>query len=366
MSCRKHGAVASKGWTVLSLHGDRHVTPVSSAIDEGSQPRRAGASEGHPIVAMISRRVALGAVILLLVSILVFLATQVLPGNAATAVLQNTATPARVHALEVQLHLNESAVQQYGRWISGLLQGQPGTSLVSNQTVGSLVGPRILNSAVLVLLAGVLGTVIGVGLGVAAAARRDRWLDHGLLVVALAVTAVPEFVIAIVLVIVFSTVVLRWLPAVSVFVPGDAPWNHPTDLVLPIATLVLVVVPYIFRMTRAAMIEALESDFVEMAELKGLSRRRVLYVHALPSAIPPAIQVIGLNLLYLAGGIVVVEYVFNYQGIGQALVAAVSDRDIPVIQFIVMLLAGFYVFVNIVSDVLALLVTPRRRLPRSG
>jgi peptide/nickel transport system permease protein len=159
--------------------------------------------------------------------------------------------------------------------------------------------------------------------------------------------------------------VMHALPAVSVLPGGSKPWDHPDALVLPVATLVLVIAPYVFRMMRGAMIEALESDYVELAELKGLSRHRVL-LHAVLNAIAPTIQVIGLNLLYLAGGIVVVEYVFNYPGIGQALVAAVSNRDIPVIQMIVLVLAGFYVFVNIVSDVLVLLVTPRRRLRRSG
>jgi peptide/nickel transport system permease protein len=324
------------------------------------------ASGAHPVVRMIGRRVGLGVLTLLFVSILVFLATQVLPGNAATAVLQNTATPARVHALELQLHLNDSVPSQYWHWISGLLRGDPGTSLANRQSVSSIVGPRIFNSAVLVVLAGVLGTLIGTLLGVVAAARRDGWLDHGLSVIALVVTALPEFVVAVVLVIVFSTLVLHLLPAVAVFPPSVSALNYPNQLVLPIATLVLVIVPYIFRMTRGAMIEALASDFIEMAELKGLSRRRVLLVHAFLEAIPTTIQVVGLNLLYLAGGIVVVEYVFNFPGIGQELVAAVSDRDIPVIQFTVLLLAGFYVFVNIISDVLALLVTPRRRLPRSG
>lgn len=320
----------------------------------------------HPISAMVLRRLGLGLLTLVFVSILVFLATEVLPGNAATAVLQNTATPARVRALEVQLHLNESLPAQYWHWISGVLQGKPGVSLANQQSVISIVGPRIVNSAILVVLAGVVGTVIGVLLGVVAAARRDGWLDHGLSVIALVVTALPEFVVAVVLVILLSTVVLHALPAVADFPPDVLAWNYPNQLVLPVATLVVVIVPYIFRMTRGSMIEALNSDFVEMAELKGLSRRRVLLRHGFLDAIPATIQVIGLNLLYLAGGIVVVEYVFNFPGLGQELVAAVSDRDIPVIQFVVLVLAGFYVFVNIVSDVLALIATPRRRLPRSG
>jgi peptide/nickel transport system permease protein len=337
---------------------------TTTAVPVRSARRVAG--RGRPVVGMVVRRVVLGVVTLVLVSVLVFVATEVLPGNAATAVLQNTATPARLRALEAQLHLNESVPAQYWHWVSGLVRGHAGSSLANGESVGSLVAPRVLNSVVLIALAGVFSSLIGVGLGVVAAARRDRWLDHVVSVGALIVTALPEFVVAIALVIVFSTVLLHVLPAVSVFAPGSPPWDHLSELVLPLATLVLVTTPYVFRMTRGAMIEALESEYVEMAELKGVARRRVLVVHALRNAIAPTIQVIGLNLLYLAGGIVVVEYVFNYQGVGQALVAAVSDRDIPVIQLIVVLLAGFYVFVNIVSDVLALVVTPRRRRPRSG
>jgi peptide/nickel transport system permease protein len=150
-----------------------------------------------------------------------------------------------------------------------------------------------------------------------------------------------------------------------VFVPGTAPWSSPKELVLPVATLVIVVVPYVFRMMRASMIDALESDYVQMAQLKGVPRWRILLFHALPNAIAPTIQVIGLSFLYLAGGVVVVEYMFNYPGLGQALVSAVSDRDIPQIQLIVLILAAFYIAVNILTDVISLAVSPRRRLPRS-
>lgn len=320
----------------------------------------------HPVAELVGRRVALGLGTLLVVSILVFVATQVLPGNAAYAVLQNTATPARLHALEAQLHLNQSVPEQYWRWISGVLQGNPGHSLTSGQSVSTLVGTRLANSAVLVVIAGAISSLLGVALGVLAAARRDRWVDHALSLTALTIAALPEFVVAIALIIVFSTVLLHVLPAVSNIAPGADPLSSPAALVLPVATLVLVTLPYTFRMARGAMVEALESEYVEMATLKGMRRRRVLFVHALLNSTASTIQVIGLNLLYLAGGIVVVEYIFNYPGLGQGLVSAVSDRDITVIQFIVLLLSGFYVFVNIVTDVLALVVTPRRRLPRSG
>jgi peptide/nickel transport system permease protein len=333
---------------------------VTAPAASPERPRKA-----HPFRDVLVRRLGFGLLTLIIVSILVFAATQILPGNAASAVLQNTATPARLHALELQMHLNRPAVAQYWSWLTNLLQGKLGTSLVSGSSVTSLIGGRIVNTAVLMLLSGVIGTVIGVGLGMLAAARRDSWLDHGLSVVALAVTALPEFVVAMGLVVIFAALLWHLFPAVSVFPPGASPWDSPSLLVLPVATLVIVIVPYTYRMMRAAMVDALESDYVEMAKLKGMSRWRVLAVHALPNAIAPTIQVIGLNFLYLAGGVVVVEYVFNYPGLGQALVNAVSDRDIPVIQFIVLLIAAFYVVVNIITDLISLGATPRRRLPRS-
>jgi peptide/nickel transport system permease protein len=313
---------------------------------------------------MIIVRTGLGLLTIFAVSIVIFLATQALPGNAAYAVLGHSATPQRLKALEAQLHLNRSLASQYGSWIGGVLQGDFGTSLANGEKVSSLIGPRLVNSAVLVIGAGLVGTLLGGILGLIAAARRDRWFDHVASVVALAVTALPEFVVAIALVIVFAVTLTHILPAVSAIPPGTSPLANIKLLILPIATLALVIAPYMFRMTRGAMIEALESDYVEMAELKGIARTRVLLVHALPNSMPPVIQVIGLNLLYLAGGIVVVEYVFNYPGVGAALVDAVSNRDIPTIQFIVLILAAFYVFVNITTDVVALLSSPRRRAPR--
>jgi peptide/nickel transport system permease protein len=320
----------------------------------------------HPIAALIARRVALGVITLLAVSILVFAATQVLPGNAAYAALGQTATPARLHALTVQLHLNESAPNQYWTWLSGLLSGHWGRSFADGQTVGSVVGPRLANSAALVVCAGTIGALVGVFLGAFAAFHRDGWFDHVLAVTSLTVTALPEFLIAVSLVFVFATVVFHWLPAVSIVSPGTSAWGQPTLLVLPVATLVIAIVPYVSRMMRAATIEALESDYVEMARLKGVPPWRILLRHAMPNALPAVIQVIGLNLLYLAGGIVVIEYIFAFPGVGQALVNAVSNRDIPVIQFIVVALAAFYVLVNMITDVATLIVTPRRRYKRSG
>ena len=318
----------------------------------------------HPIRDLIVRRAAIGVFTLFVVSVVVFAATEILPGNAASAILGRNANPAQLHALELQLHLNRPRVDQYWTWLSGLFTGNLGHSLANGLPVWGYVSPRLINSAVLVLVTGLIGALAGLILGAAAALRKDSSFDHVTSVVALAITSLPEFVVAIALVIVFSTVVVHLLPAVSILPPGVYAWNQPELLILPVATLVIVIVPYILRMMRAAMIEALESDYVEMARLKGVPEWRIVLMHALPNAVAPTIQVIGLNFLYLAGGVVVVEYVFNFPGIGQGLVFAVDSRDIPVIQFIVVVLAAFYVFMNIVTDVIALMATPRRRIAR--
>jgi peptide/nickel transport system permease protein len=345
------------------LGSARSLTPGGGPIRQASSARRKLRAR-HPILLLIATRSAVGLATLWAVSVIVFAATQALPGNTATAVLGQTATPQRLAALEHQLHLDRPVIEQYTTWFGGVLRGDLGRSLVNGQSVAALIGPRIQDSAVLVLLASVIATCIAVGLGMVAAARRDRAFDHVSSSVALAVTALPEFVIAIALVMLFAGLVWNVLPAVSAIPPGVSPWSDASALILPTATLVIVVIPYMFRIVRAAMIEALESDYVEMARLKGLSSSRILLMHALPNALPPIAQVFGLSLLYLSGGIVVVEYVFNYPGVGSAFVSAMSSRDVPMIQFIVLALAGFYVVVNIATDVVALVASPRRRVGR--
>jgi peptide/nickel transport system permease protein len=339
------------------------VSAIAAAVVRGSD-RLQGLARAHPVLRLAVVRIALGVVTLWLVSVVIFAATQALPGNAAYAVLGRSATPQRLHALERILNLNRPLVSQYGSWIHGVLGGNFGTSLANGEPVSQLIGSRLVNSAVLVVAAGVIGTVIALALGILAAARRDSWFDHIASVIALALTALPDFVVAIGLVILLAVLVFHVLPAVSAIPPGTQPWQNVHELILPVASLAIIIMPYIFRITRGAMIEALESDAVEMARLKGLSSRRILLVHAFSNAIAPVVQVIGLSLLYLAGGIVVVEYVFDYPGVGSALVDAVSNRDIPTVQFIVLILAAFYVFVNIVTDVIALLASPRRRAAR--
>jgi peptide/nickel transport system permease protein len=252
-------------------------------------------------------------------------------------------------------------VAQYLTWAGGLLHGDAGNSLAAQEPVTKLIGDRIVNSAVLVLCAGLISIPLSVAIGSYAALRRDKTFDVATSLSTLVFAALPEFVVGVSLVVIFATTVLHVLPAVSLIPPGGRPWDNPVGLVLPTLTLVLAVTPYVARIMRASMIEVLESDYVEMARLKGLPERVVITRHALPNALGPTFQVIALNLAYLAGGIIVVEYVFNYAGIGGALRDAVSNHDLPVIQALAMLIAGLYVVLNLLADIATIMVTPKLR-----
>jgi peptide/nickel transport system permease protein len=348
---------------------------MSAAVTAEAPPAASKVRTAHPIRSMVIQRSLLGAVTLVLIAVIVYAATLVLPGDAATAILGQSATPGRIHALRHQLGLDEPVLTRFWHWFSHAVRGDFGDSLglgapvgsrgeATSASVTSLAGERIGNSAVLVVVTAVVSTILGVAMGMFAAFRRDGIFDTVASVLALVASALPEFVVAIFVVIVFAINVFHWFPAISVLPAGTSILEEPNKLVLPVVTLVLVVTPYVFRMARGAMIEVLDSDYVEYARLKGVSPVRIAFQHALPNALAPVIQVVGLNLLYLAGGIVLVEAIFDFPGIGQMLVNAISGRDVPVIQFIVLFLALFYVVLNIVTDVLVLLVTPRKRYPR--
>jgi peptide/nickel transport system permease protein len=324
-------------------------------------PRRRTA---HPISSLLVSRALTGVVSVFVISVVVYAATLVLPGDAATAILGNQATPDRLAALRAQLHLDQPPLDGYLHWITGALRGDFGVSLTQNAPVWDIVAPRLSNSLALIFITVVVSTVLGVLLGMWAAARKDSWVDHSLSVTALVASSLPEFVVAVFVVMLFAVTVFTWFPAVSILPEGELIWNEPNKIVLPVVALVIVVTPYVFRMFRAALIEALTSDYVEVATLKGASTSRLLFAHALPNSLAATIQVVGLNLLYLAGGIALVETVFQYPGIGLLLVSSITNRDIPMIQFLVVFLSIAYVLLNIATDVAVLLVTPRRRLPR--
>jgi len=309
----------------------------------------------------IIRRLLLGILVLIMVSILVFLATQALPGDPARAILGRSATPASLAALRRQLHLDQPVLTQYWTWVTGLLHGNLGTSLAAQEPVTTLLGPKLVNSAVLVTIAAVLSIPVSIAIGAWAALKREKIFDTASSNLLLVLAALPEFVVGVVLVILFATTVFNVLPGVSTVPPGSRPWDDWAALVLPTLTLVIAVAPYVARIMRASMIEVLESDYVEMARLKGLPERTVLVRHALPNALGPVFQVIALNLAYLAGGIIVVEAVFNYTGIGSALQEAVVNHDLPVVQALAMLIAAVYVILNLLADVATILVTPKLR-----
>ena len=313
------------------------------------------------IPGFIVRRLLLGLLTLFVVSVIIFAATQALPGDAARSILGRGATPESLAALREQLGLNEPALQQYLDWIGGFLTGDLGISLAANIPVSELLGDRLLYSAFLMLIAALISVPLGIVIGAVSARRRDTAFDHTMSMTTLGLAALPEFVVGLTLVVLFSTTVFQWLPGVVVTEPGVGPWNYPKELILPTATLVIAVVPYTARIMRASMVEILESDYVEMARLKGLSERLVLWRHAVPNGLAPTFQVAALNLAYLAGGIVVVETVFNYPGIGLALVEAVQSRDMPVVQALALLIAGLYVALNMLADIATILVSPRLR-----
>ena len=236
-----------------------------------------------------------------------------------------------------------------------------GTSYATGFPVSEYVGSRIVNSLVLMSCAAVISTPVAIAVGTYTALRRDRAVDHATSVVTLVLAALPEFVVGILLIVVFSTGVFKIFPAVYVSLGSDRPWDNPSQLILPTLTLVLAVSPYIARIMRATMVEVLESEYVQQARLKGLTERTVLTRHALPNAVGPVAQVVALQLAYLAGGVVVIEYLFRFPGIGFALVDAVNNRDLPIVQTLALLIAAVYIVVNLIADVVTLAANPKTR-----
>jgi len=309
----------------------------------------------------VLRRIVLGVVIMFVISILVFVATQALPGDAAVAKLGRAATPVALAAFRAHYHLSEPAIEQYFSWLGDLLQGKLGYSLSAPESVTTLIGQRIGNSVVLLLFASLIGIPIAIALGIVSAKRRDGVFDHATSFAILGLAGLPEFVIGISLTLLLATNVVHILPATSLLNPQQSIWSQLKLVLLPAFTLAIAIAPYIVRMTRASMIEALESDYVAMARLKGVRERRVLLRYAFPNASAPTFQAIALSLAYLMGGAVVVETVFQYPGVGLALVSAIQNRDLPTIQALVLLITLVYLTVSIAADVLTTIMTPRLR-----
>ncbi len=320
----------------------------------------------HSIARFVARRVAAGVVTLFVVSILLFVGTNILPGDVAKAILGRDATPAGVAQLRRELHLNRPAPERYWDWASGFVRGDLGDSVagqaVSGQTtpISGIIGDRLRNTAVLALLTIAFLIPLSIGLGVLAATRAGRPVDHVISASSLAAISLPEFVTGTLLVLLLA-VWLGLLPGVSLIPIGDGVFSNPSILVLPVLTLLAASLAQTIRMVRAGMLEALRSDYVEWARLSGHRERDVVLRHALRNALAPTVQVIALNIQWLVGGIVVTEYVFDYPGIGQSLVQAVNVRDVPFVQSLGLLIAIVYIALNVIADLLVVLLVPKLR-----
>lgn len=311
------------------------------------------------ILRLIARRLAISVAILLVVSMVIFFVTLLLPGDPAQAILGQQATPERIAAIHAQMNLDDPAWKRYLLWLGGLFVGDFGTSAATSQPVAALIGDRVGASLFLMVAAAVISIPVGIIVGIWSALRRGRPTDTVITGISLVLAALPEFVVGIALVALFATTVFRVLPAVTMQPPGTQVWDFPSQLILPVLVLVLVVTPYIVRMMRATMLEVLDSGYVEMARLKGVPERRVIARHALPHAIGPVAQVIAIQLAWMAGGVVVVEFLFRYPGLGQALIEAVNYRDVMVVVAITMIVATIYVVVNLLADIVGILANPK-------
>lgn len=307
---------------------------------------------------LVGERLALGVVTLIVVSALIFVGIELLPGDLAQQILGQSATPETVAAFRRELGLDQPAVQRYVQWLLGAVQGDFGNSLANGRPISDLLATRLGNTLFLAAFAAAVSVPIALVLGIMAALYRNSIFDRLCNVIALVWVSLPEFFVAYVLVL-FLAVRMAVFPSLSNI---DAEMSLGEMLYrsfLPALTLVLVVVAHMMRMTRAAIINVLASPYVEMARLKGMSRLRVILFHALPNALAPIINVVALNLAYLVVGVVVVEVVFVYPGLGQLLVDAVTNRDVMVVQSVGLIFAAAYILLNLLADVLSIVTNPR-------
>jgi peptide/nickel transport system permease protein len=312
------------------------------------------------IARLIVERVVSSVVTLLLVSLLIFSVLEILPGDVATRVLGRDATPESLATLRERLNLDDPAHLRYLAWLGNLLQGDLGTSLISGRRVVDILGPRIFNTLLLSLYAFLIYIPLATVPALIQAVRRDRTVDHAFSVVTLVLLSIPDFLLATMLMIVF-VIMAPMFPAISLVDQSSTAAEYIHAMTLPAVTLAIVMAVYAVRMLRDNLIEVLGSDYIRMAELKGVPARRIVWRHALPNALVPTLNVTALNLAYLIGGVVVVERVFSYPGFGSLLVDALQLRDLPLIEATVMIAAAVYIGANLLADVGAVLLNPRLR-----
>lgn len=316
----------------------------------------------NPILKMILQRIGLGLLSLVIVSLVIFLAVNLLPGSFASAVLGRSATPDAVAAFQHQLGLDRPMVERYFTWLSSALQGDFGNSF-SKRPVGTIIGPRLLSTLRLAGITAAIAVPLAILLGIVCARYRNRLPDRILSAVTLAAISVPEFFIAYVLMLFLATR-LHIFPSLSSIRSSMHFDEQLYRMALPIMTLLFVVLAHMMRNTRAAILNVMSRPFIEMAQLKGEPEMRVIVRHALPNAIGSIASVVAINLAYLIAGVVVVEVVFVYPGIGQTMVDAVRNRDVPVIQACALIFSTAYILLNLLADIISIVSNPRLLHPR--
>ncbi len=314
------------------------------------------------ILQMVAQRIALGLVTLFIVSLIIFLGVELLPGDLAEAVLGQSATPETIAAFRRELGLDLPPHIRYIEGLGGFLQGDFGRSLANDREISELIGLRFGNTLFLAAIAAVISVPLAVSLGVLAALYRNSFFDRAINVITLSSISFPEFFVAYILIL-FLSIKANIFPGISNVSADLGFWESVYRLMLPALTLTLVVVAHMMRMTRAAIINLLASPYIEMALLKGIKRSRIITHHALPNALAPIINVIVINLAYLVVGVVIVEVVFVYPGLGQLFVDSVIKRDVPVVQASCLIFAATYILLNLTADVLSIVSNPRLMHP---
>jgi peptide/nickel transport system permease protein len=312
---------------------------------------------------LVAQRLGLGLLVLFVVSLIIFLGVELLPGDLCQEIMGQAATPETVKACRKDLGLDKPAHTRYLGWLANITQGDFGRSLANKREISELIGVRLSNTLFLAVVAAIISVPLALVLGILAALYRNTWYDRAVNVVTLSSISFPEFFVAYILIL-FLSVQLGWFPSLSNVSPDTEFWDRVYRVILPATTLTLVVVAHMMRMTRASIINLLASPYIEMANLKGMSRSHVIVHHALPNAWAPIVNVIVINLAYLIVGVVVVEVVFIYPGLGQLIVDSVQKRDIPVVQACSLIFAATYVLLNLTADILSIVTNPRLLHPR--
>jgi peptide/nickel transport system permease protein len=317
----------------------------------------------NPILKLVVQRVALGLLLLLAVSFVIFLGVEALPGDTAQAILGQSATPQALENLREQMGLNDPPMTRYFNWLFAALQGDLGTALTNGQDISKAIGQRMGNTLFLAACAGTIAVPLAIGLGLIAARYNGRWPDKLISGITLATISLPEFVAAYFVIFLLTQVFPIFQPVSMVF-PGMSFWDKLNAVALPVIVLVMVVLAHMMRMTRAAILNVMQSAYIETAELKGLPPMQVIWRHALPNAVAPIVSVVVINLAYLVVGVVVVEVVFSYNALGQYLVDHVTKRDLPVVQAVGIIFAAVYIGLNILADIIGIVSNPRLRHPK--